>query len=207
MEIKRDRYINALKKNNDQGFTLAELIVVLVILTILAAILVPSLLGYIDKSKSHKNMLAAKNCLTAAQGVMTELYAAGYSPGVDDADSAGKNGNGDVKWSGKPNGKKILDLADDDPYVLIIGCGQYNNYKDTDIHKAFTVYFVGYMKDKNSKPIYFDGKDWITDYYPWSKNDTDNTFNGVKLQIYEVANKSGKAWWKILPDKSGYKPN
>lgn len=36
---------------NEEGFTLVELIVVLVILALLSAVLVPSLLGFIDKSK------------------------------------------------------------------------------------------------------------------------------------------------------------
>ena len=36
-------------RKNDKGFTLVELIVVLVILALLAAILVPALLGYIDQ--------------------------------------------------------------------------------------------------------------------------------------------------------------
>ena len=36
---------------NKRGFTLVELIVVLVILAVLAALLVPSLTGYIDKAK------------------------------------------------------------------------------------------------------------------------------------------------------------
>ena len=38
-------------KENNNGFTLVELIVVLVILSILAAILVPALLSYIDEAK------------------------------------------------------------------------------------------------------------------------------------------------------------
>ena len=37
-----------LKENNKQGFTLVELIVVLVILAFLAALLIPALTGYID---------------------------------------------------------------------------------------------------------------------------------------------------------------
>ena len=39
------------KPGKNKGFTLVELIVVLVILALLAALLVPALLGYIDKAK------------------------------------------------------------------------------------------------------------------------------------------------------------
>ena len=62
-----------MKKN--QGFTLVELIVVLVILAILAAILVPALLGYIDKAKQKKDIYKARACLDATQAVFTEAYA------------------------------------------------------------------------------------------------------------------------------------
>ena len=42
------------KKNSKRGFTLVELIVVLVILAILAALLIPALTGYIDKTRKSQ---------------------------------------------------------------------------------------------------------------------------------------------------------
>lgn len=61
-------------RNDNKGFTLVELIVVLVILAILAAILVPALLGYIDEAKQKQLVLHGKSVYTAAQAVASEYY-------------------------------------------------------------------------------------------------------------------------------------
>ena len=62
-------------KNKKKGFTLVELIVVLAILAILAAMLVPALTGYIDKANEKKILATARQYYVAAQTVVSEAYA------------------------------------------------------------------------------------------------------------------------------------
>lgn len=179
-----------MKKKNEmhKGFTLVELIVVLVILAILAAILVPQLLGFIDRAKQNQGILDAKNCMTAMQAELTEMYARDSVVGENDTSLVGNNPYGDVSWLGTAEAKKVLTTADVDPYMLIIGLGDYTTYKDTDLHKAYTVYFVAYWPDKKKDPVFFDGTEWKSEY-PWKKSG-ENTFTvkgeKIKLQFYFI---------------------
>lgn len=73
------------KAQNKKGFTLVELIVVIVIILILAAVLVPSLLKYVDKA-------GKANCKSDAATILTQLqadYAAAQAGETDVTDPTG----------------------------------------------------------------------------------------------------------------------
>lgn len=59
---------------NRRGFTLVELIVVLVILAILASLLIPALTGYIDRAKRDQVVAETRMLHEAVQTVASEAY-------------------------------------------------------------------------------------------------------------------------------------
>lgn len=66
------KYLKQLKENK-KGFTLIEMIVVIAIIGILAAILVPSMSGYLKTARDSKKEANARTVYTAAQAAVTSL--------------------------------------------------------------------------------------------------------------------------------------
>lgn len=63
------------KRKRNEGVTLVEMIVVIVIVGILAAIVLPSLFKYINRAKSRQAELDLRSAATALTSAYIELYA------------------------------------------------------------------------------------------------------------------------------------
>jgi type IV pilus assembly protein PilA len=61
-----------MKKTNNKGFSLVELIIVIAIMAILAASLAPALIRYIDKSRRSSDLTSASSIKSAFETAITD---------------------------------------------------------------------------------------------------------------------------------------
>jgi len=73
--------------NRKKGFTLIEVIVVLVIIGIIAAIAVPSVVGYIRTARQEARIETARTVFMVSQNALTHLYSKGDSSDINYTDS------------------------------------------------------------------------------------------------------------------------
>lgn len=89
---------------NRRGFTLVELIVVLVILAVLASLLIPALTGYIDRAKKDQVVAETRMLHEAVQTVASEAYGSSEWP------------SGNLFTIASQSGKKVTNAQDTATY-------------------------------------------------------------------------------------------
>ncbi|MBQ9865928.1 MAG: type II secretion system protein [Lachnospiraceae bacterium] len=150
--------------SSNKGFTLVELIVVLVILALLAGILAPALLGYIDNGNRERERNNAKAILNAVQNKLTALYDQGMMPDQTTELSRGYNWRDD--WSADVFYNAGVDVR---PYICgfftgnisdSYGTGNYADAGLSGLKKGYIVYAMVYVETKGSDPVIFYAGDW-----------------------------------------------
>ena len=169
-------------KNKKKGFTLVELIVVLAILAILAAMLVPALTGYIDKANEKKLTAATRQVVVAAQTVVSEKYASSSVFKGDTVDiiyalktitiSQGSE-------SVKAGSLTVTDIAD----ILVLSEIVSNDFS---LLPDNTV-TGNYLYDIDAVRIAFDDYGKVKKVYLQTKNNLACTYNGITGE-YEIIN-------------------
>ena len=152
-------------KNKKKGFTLVELIVVLAILAILAAMLVPALTGYIDKANEKKILATARQYYVAAQTVVSESYSKGKPmKGISGYDK--RITVFLYNLESEHAGRELEPIAiDDQNDPLIIDFINLSEIKNNDVNDIFDFEFnkdgtihVGRVVSNNKVAMLMDGK-------------------------------------------------
>lgn len=151
------------------GFTLVELIVVLVILAILAALLIPALSGYIDKSRERAIIAATRQCVTAGQTLMSENYAlhGGRLPAYAEILQLSENAGQVVSYGGEASVLEHLCYTENDLYCIYCRqggcdeCGFKSKYTvQTDpalfVFREFVINAASLTADDGSGPLITD---------------------------------------------------
>ena len=81
-----------MKKMNKKGFTIVELVIVIAVIAILAAVLIPTFSGIIEKANKSATLQEARNGYT-------EAYADDIQDGVIDGTTDGTNAVSDANYS------------------------------------------------------------------------------------------------------------
>lgn len=104
-----------MKNSNKKGFTLVELVVVIAIIGVLAAILVPSMMGYVKKSRLKTANGNAKTAYNAVAEYLADQETEGLLQDTASTteDNAKKSAEAELSTNGKGSGEVYVKFADD----------------------------------------------------------------------------------------------
>ena len=175
-------YCCSLKKN--KGFTMVEIIIVIVVLAILAAIIIPVTLSIVDSSRQAQKAIDAKDIWQSVQTSLNEQMA-GDKHYLTDTENNNKRGapmnekEMDSNWqnikakfenttfafdfSSYELGKRILkkiENADSYKFIYFVSGRFYDYYiSEDEMDKAYTSFLVIYRYFDDDKTYYYNGSE------------------------------------------------
>ncbi|MEG0430706.1 MAG: prepilin-type N-terminal cleavage/methylation domain-containing protein [Anaerovoracaceae bacterium] len=126
------------RKYLEKGFTLVELIVVIVILAVLAAILIPSMIKYIDKAEEKTSVTECRSCVLAGQTLVSENYTKFKSEVVDPYEAVKLAEVPGIITYSKVESSKVTHLNYANPPFLVKYCS-YGGSDNCGVKKTYTV--------------------------------------------------------------------
>ncbi|MBR3538416.1 MAG: BspA family leucine-rich repeat surface protein, partial [Eubacterium sp.] len=133
-------------RNGKNGFTMVELVVVLVVIALLAAVTIPVMFGFIDSAREKEYVVDAEAALTATQAALTEIYNDGGNRLIPDRRLKAKETAG----------------AEDGSEFTVWTKGQLVDGKTAAIEDNMASYTVAYAKyvAADGKVVIFSDDEW-----------------------------------------------
>jgi prepilin-type N-terminal cleavage/methylation domain-containing protein len=170
-----------------KGFTLIEIIVVIVILAVLMAIAVPGVLKYVDSANNTKSLANARAFYNAIQTVVIKEYA------EDNAYSA--NSSVKITYEAITNSEKVSSPDTTNTSKARI-CKVYdymgnisNKYAAIALIDQGVITLMRY-KDLDTQKIF----EWTPDTQTWTEM-TENKSTWTKIFVDEAIGKKEGVWW------------
>lgn len=132
-----------MKKMNNKGFSLVELIIVIAIMAILAASIAPALIRYIDKSRKSNDVTAAGTIKTAVDSALANEDAYDEVIGAMNGTSLiVKVSDGKLSGKGTTFSREVADNLSTIPKIKYLkdGAKEFNVYADK---KGILYVFIG----------------------------------------------------------------